>query len=59
VAVIYQQLMSDIGVNINSSKSFVGLTNSGEFAKRHFINGHNISGFGYSMVNQASKSLVN
>jgi len=49
--------MNDIGVDINMQKSFVGLTNSGEFAKRHFKDGRNISGFGYSMIKQAKASL--
>jgi hypothetical protein len=50
--------MNDIGVEINLQKSFVNLVNSGEFAKRHFYNGKNISGFGYSMVKQASLSMA-
>jgi len=48
--------MNDIGVVINLTKSFIGLTNSGEFAKRHFLNGKNISGFGYPMIKQAFAS---
>jgi hypothetical protein len=50
--------MSNIGVNINLQKSYIGLSNTGEFAKRHFVNGRNISGFGYSMIKQASASLI-
>jgi hypothetical protein len=50
--------MSNIGVNINLQKSYIGLPNTGDFAKRHFVNGRNISGFGYSMVKQASASLI-
>jgi len=57
VAEFYQQFMNDIGVEINFTKSFVGLSNSGEFAKRHFLNGQNISGFGYAMVKRAHASL--
>jgi hypothetical protein len=57
VAAFYQQFMADVGVSINLQKSFVGLTNSGEFAKRHFANGRNISGFGYPMIKQANASL--
>lgn len=53
----YQQFMCDIGVEINFQKSYVNLINSGEFAKRHFSDGHNISGFGYQMVKQAMLSL--
>jgi hypothetical protein len=49
--------MADIGVEINLQKSFVNLINSGEFAKRHFSNGTNISGFGYQMIVQANASL--
>jgi len=48
--------MDDIGVNINYQKSYINLINSGEFAKRHFVNGINISGFGYQMVKRASAS---
>jgi hypothetical protein len=48
--------MKSVGVEINLQKSFVGLTNSGEFAKRHFKDGQNISGFGYQMVEQANAS---
>jgi len=58
VAEFYQQFMYDIGVEINLTKSFIGLTNSGEFAKRHFLNGHNISGFGYAMIKRANASLT-
>lgn len=58
VAECYQRFMNDIGVEINLTKSFIGLTNSGEFAKRHFYNGRNISGFGYSMVIQAVASIT-
>jgi hypothetical protein len=50
--------MEDIGVEINHSKSFVNLVNSGEFAKRHFFNGLNISGFGYPMIVQANASMT-
>jgi hypothetical protein len=57
VARYYQQFMNDIGVNINLQKSVVGLTQTGEFAKRNFVNGQNISGFGYQMVKQAVASL--
>jgi hypothetical protein len=41
--------MISIGVKINISKSYSGL-NSGEFAKRHFYRGENISGFGFAMI---------
>jgi hypothetical protein len=58
VAIYYQQFMNDIGVEINLTKSYIGLTNSGEFAKRHFYNGRNISGFGYQMVQQACASFT-
>jgi hypothetical protein len=51
--------MNDIGVEINYQKSFIGLTNSGEFAKRLFFNGQNISGFGFKMIDQAKASLSN
>jgi len=57
VASEYQLFINDIGVEINYQKSFVGLTNSGEFAKRHFSNGQNISGFGFQMIKQANASL--
>jgi len=50
--------MKSIGVDINLQKSFIGLTNSGEFAKRHFKDGINISGFGFQMVEQANASLT-
>jgi hypothetical protein len=49
--------MNDIGVDINLQKSYTDLINSGEFAKRHFVNGHNISGFGFPMIKQATLSL--
>lgn len=58
VADEYQRFMEDIGVEINHSKSFVNLVNSGEFAKRHFFNGLNISGFGYPMIVQANASMT-
>jgi hypothetical protein len=54
VAKYYQQFLNTIGVEINLQKSFIGLTNTGEFAKRHFLNGINISGFGYSMIEKAN-----
>jgi hypothetical protein len=57
VAIEYQLFMNEIGVEINFSKSFVGLTNSGEFAKRHFLRGQNISGFGYPLVKQSFESF--
>jgi hypothetical protein len=47
--------MSDLGVEINLSKSLVGV-NSGEFAKRNFLSGRNISGFGYPMIQSAIAS---
>jgi hypothetical protein len=49
--------MNDIGVAINYQKSYTGLISSGEFAKRHFANGQNISGFGFPMIKQANASL--
>lgn len=58
VADEYQQFMESIGVEINYSKSFVNLVNSGEFAKRHFFKGINISGFGYPMIVQANASMT-
>ena len=58
VAQYYLSFMSDIGVSINLQKSYIGLSNTGEFAKRHFVDGRNISGFGYSMIKQASASLI-
>jgi hypothetical protein len=51
--------MNDIGVDINLTKSYIALKGSGEFAKRHFINGQNISGFGYQMVVRANASMPN
>jgi len=48
--------MKKIDVKINLSKSIIGI-NSGEFAKRHFRNGHNISGFGYAMVQKANANI--
>jgi len=49
--------MNDIGVEINLQKSFVNQVNSGEFAKRNFLKGQNISGFGYQMIKQAIASF--
>uniref|UniRef100_A0A2V0RNP5 RdRp n=1 Tax=viral metagenome TaxID=1070528 RepID=A0A2V0RNP5_9ZZZZ len=57
VAEFYFQFMNDIGVDINLQKSFINLVNSGEFAKRHFAHGQNISGFGFQMVEQALASI--
>jgi hypothetical protein len=48
--------MSYIGVEINLSKSFIGLKASGEFAKRLFLNNQNISGFGFQMVERSTES---
>jgi hypothetical protein len=58
VAEYYQQLLEDIGVSINLQKSYTNLVNAGEFAKRHFVDGQNISGFGFQMIKQANASLV-
>jgi hypothetical protein len=58
VAKTYYNFILSIGLDINLQKSFIGLTNSGEFAKRHFYNGKNISGFGYSMIKQANASVI-
>lgn len=55
VAVQYQSFMNDLGVDINLSKSLVGV-NSGEFAKRHFLSGQNISGFGFPLIQSAIAS---
>jgi hypothetical protein len=57
VARRYLSFMKSTGVEINLSKSVIG-NNSGEFAKRHFLNGTNISGFGYQMVMQAYASAA-
>jgi hypothetical protein len=56
VARIYLQFMNDIGVAINTNKSVIGKFHTGEFAKRQFLNGQNISGFGFSMISQAIAS---
>jgi len=45
--------MESIGVEINLAKSVIGIS-SGEFAKRNFLNGSDISGFGFSMVEKAT-----
>jgi hypothetical protein len=58
VADEYQLFMDNIGVDINYQKSYINLINSGEFAKRHFVNGINISGFGYQMVKRANAGLT-
>jgi hypothetical protein len=50
--------MNDIGVEINWQKSFVGKTNSGEFANRLFLNGQNISGIGYHLILNANASIL-
>jgi hypothetical protein len=43
VALEYQEIMTWLGVTINLTKSVVG-TGIAEFAKRHFYQGHEISG---------------
>jgi hypothetical protein len=52
--------MNDIGVEINLTKSVLGSESNhvGEFAKRLFFNGKNISGFGFSMVQASLKDHV-
>jgi len=49
--------MNDIGVDINLQKSFTNNVGAGEFAKRHFSQGRNISGFGFQMLSQANASI--
>lgn len=50
--------MTDIGVEINHTKSVIGI-HSGEFAKRNFLNGINISGFGFKLIRDASATPAN
>jgi hypothetical protein len=50
--------MTDIGVEINLTKSVIGV-GSGEFAKRNFLNGVNISGFGFKLIKDATASPTN
>jgi hypothetical protein len=55
---MYRQLITDLGVEINLTKSFPNLIGSGEFAKRIFYKGKNISGFGYQMVKAANADEI-
>lgn len=60
VASIYSERMKNIGVTINTSKSFLSNdpTNVyGEFSKRIFINNDEITGLPLDMIIEASKSL--
>jgi len=58
VAIRYMSFMTDIGVEINHTKSVIGV-HSGEFAKRNFLNGINISGFGFKLIRDASATPAN
>jgi hypothetical protein len=61
VADIYLQIMKDLGVEINLSKSVVSTTNSLEFAKRLYFNGIDNSPYGpksiLQSINKPSQSL--
>lgn len=52
VALAYLNLMQDLGVDINLSKSVVSRSNSLEFAKRVVINGQDLSPLGPKLLTQ-------
>jgi hypothetical protein len=58
---IYSALMSEIGIPINETKSVISCNNNTqvEFAKRIALNGVELSGLNYNVVNKSELKFVN
>lgn len=61
VALRYEKLLSELGVDINRSKSFISAeyNNSFEFAKRQAVKGQEITGISFVILRNATKSIYN